>query len=216
MSKPVTILIADDHSLIRSGLHQILTKQMDCRILEAGTGVEALDIIRKKSPNIAILDIQMPEMTGFEVALKVRKEALAIDLIFLTMHNDEHMFNKAMDAGIKGFVLKDNTVAEITQCVKTVMDGKFYLSPDLSDYMVRRFSKNRDQAQDQLGLHDLTPSERTILKLVSEMKTNQEMADEIGISIKTVQNHRNNICKKLDIQGTHSLLKFALEHKTVL
>lgn len=216
MSKPISLLLADDHSLIRNGLKQVIQSQIDCHIFEAENGQEALDTIRLKKPQIAILDIQMPEMTGFEVAKKVKDEAISMDVIFLTMHNDEQLFNKAMDIGVKGFVLKENTVSEIVQCVESVLEGKFYLSPELSDYMVNRFDGNVSKAQDQLGLHLITTSERKILKLVSELYKNQQIADELNISIKTVQNHRNNICKKLRIKGVNALLKFAVDNKSHL
>lgn len=216
MSKLLSILIADDHALIRNGLKQVLEQHGNYTIWEADNGEDALNHIRNNNPQIAILDIEMPHMTGFEVAQIIHNEGLNLDVIFLTMFKDNTMFNKALDIGVKGYVLKENTVSEIVQCIKSVFAGKTYLSPEISDLLVRRNNKLMAQASDKGGLNQLTSSEKNILKLLSEMKTNKEIADELHISIKTVQNHRNNICKKLDISGTHALLKFAIEHSHLI
>lgn len=132
------------------------------------------------------------------------------------MHNDEQLFNKAMDIGVKGFVLKENTVSEIVQCAKTVLDGRHYLSPVISEYLIKRNSRLINTATDKDGIHLLTPTENKVLRELATMKTNQELADIFSVSIKTIQNHRNNICSKLGISGTHALLKFALDNRDQL
>ncbi len=209
-------MIADDHALIRKGLRQVLESQPDFEIMEAENGAEAIELIREELPDIAILDIEMPEMTGYEVAAKVENESIQVDLIFLTMFKDESIFNRAMDIGVKGYVLKENTVSEIINCIKTVSKGKYYLSPAISDFLIRRNNRLANPAADSRGIDQLTPAETNILKLLAMMKTNQEIATELSISIKTVQNHRNNICNKLDLSGTHALLKFAVENTHLL
>ncbi|HCD53790.1 MAG TPA: DNA-binding response regulator [Balneolaceae bacterium] len=217
MAKSKTrIVIADDHALIRKGLRQVLESQPDFEIMEAENGAEAIELIREELPDIAILDIEMPEMTGYEVAAKVENESIQVDLIFLTMFKDESIFNRAMDIGVKGYVLKENTVSEIINCIKTVSKGKYYLSPAISDFLIRRNNRLANPAADSRGIDQLTPAETNILKLLAMMKTNQEIATELSISIKTVQNHRNNICNKLDLSGTHALLKFAVENTHLL
>lgn len=210
------LLIADDHSLIRKGLKQVLEAESDFEIQEATDGAEALEMIRKDSIDIAILDIEMPKFTGFEIAKKVHNESIFMDVIFLTMFKDESLFNNAMDIGVKGYVLKENTVTEILDCVKTVLNGQYYLSPAISHYLIRRNNGLMNEASDKNGINLLTESERTILKSVSEMKTNQEIAQELNISSKTVKNHRNNICNKLGLSGTHALLKYAIENESKL
>ena len=210
--KKYEILIADDHSLIRSGLRQTLDSEPSYTITEVDNGKKALKLIREKKFDLAILDIEMPEMTGFEVAQKVHNESILIDIIFLTMFKDETLFNKAMDIGVKGYVLKENTVSEIQKCVETVFSGSYYLSPAISEFLIRRNTKLSSTASDKKGIHLLTPAEKNILQLVADMKTSQEIAEELSISVKTVQNHRHNICNKLDLSGTHALLKFAVEN----
>lgn len=211
MNNEVSILIADDHELIRKGLKQVLETQPNLKLLEAANGEDALQIIHEQKPRIAILDIEMPFVTGLEVAQKVQKESISIDIIFLTMYNDESMFNKAMDIGVKGYVLKKNTVTEIVQCVKSVLAGEYYVSPAISEFLIRRNTGSFTSATDTSGLHLITSTEKNMLKMVAELKTNQEMAELLDISIKTVQNHRSNMCTKLGLKGAHALLKFAVE-----
>lgn len=216
MNKPIEILIADDHFLIRNGLKQLLKSDGQFEISEVDNGQKALAHIRSHRPKIAILDIEMPGMTGFEVAKIVHHEGINVDIIFLTMYKDDSMFNNAMDIGVKGYVLKENTVSEITKCIKAVFTGKTYISPEISDLLLRRNNKLMAQASDKNGLSQLTPSEKNLLKLLSDMKTNQDIANELSISIKTVQNHRSNICGKLNLSGTHALLKYAIEHSHLI
>ncbi len=216
MDKLQTILIADDHALVRRGLRQVLELKRSFRVIEAENGEEALRVIRKEQPQIAVLDIEMPKMTGFDVALRVQNERLPVTLVFLTMFKEEHVFNKAMDVGVKGYVLKENTIAEILQCLRVVTDGKYYLSPSISDFLVRRNTRLVTPASDPTGINLLTTAERNLLKLLAEMKTNQQIADALHISIKTVHNHRNNICDKLGLHGAHALMKFAMENASLL
>ena len=166
MKKTIHILLADDHELIRNGLRQVIEKDENYTIIEADNGDDALTYIREKELDVAILDIEMPGMTGFEVAKKVHKEGISIDIIFLTMFKDESLFNKAMDIGVKGYVLKDNTVSEIMKCLEKVVHGKHYLSPVISDFLINRNKKLMESASDKDGINLLTPAERKAMKLL--------------------------------------------------
>ncbi len=212
MGEVTKVLIADDHELIRKGLRQVLKLDNNFEIDEAIDGKEALEKVRNATPDVTILDIQMPFYTGFEVAERIHNESIQTSVIFLTMHREEQLFNRAMDIGVMGFVLKENTVSEITRCIETVLAGKHYLSPEISEFLVRRNMKLMSNASEKTGLSLLTTTEKKVLKQLATMKTSQEIADYYGVSIKTVQNHRSNICTKLGISGHHALLKFALEH----
>ena len=212
MGRTIKTVIADDHPLMLKGLRQVLETESDFDIIETEDGEEALERIREHKPQVAILDVEMPNMTGFDVARQVRNEAIPVDIIFLTMFRDETVFNKAMDIGVKGYVLKENTVSEIVQCVKSVLKGNYYLSPVISEFLIRRNNKLVSPASDKDNLNLLTPTEKKVLKQLAQMKTSQEIANEFSVSIKTVQNHRNNICNKLGLSGAHALLKFAVEH----
>lgn len=210
------IIIADDHGLIRKGLRQVIASSTRFEVIEAENGEQALAFILKEKPSIAILDIEMPIMTGFEVAQKVQSQSVDVDLIFLTMFKDESIFNKAMDIGVKGYVLKENTVSEIIQCIQSVLKGNYYLSPAISDFLIRRNTKSASPVKSSNGLDQLTSAEKNLLKHLGMMKTNQELAEQFNISIKTVQNHRSNICNKLGLKGAHALLKFAVEQSHLL
>lgn len=218
MLETASLLIADDHELIRSGLRQVLIRSGARPPVEAGNGLQALQLIREKSPDIAILDIEMPKMSGYEVARELHDEQHTTAIVFLTMHRDQQLFNRAMDINVQGFVLKENTVAEIVQCVNTVLSGRYYVSPAMSEYLLRRSTAGRgaDGVTPVEKIELLTSSERVVLKHLAGMKTSQEIAAELHVSIKTVQNHRNNICSKLGLKGAHALLKFALENEAEL
>jgi len=162
-------------------------------------------------PDIAILDMNMPEHDGLSVLREVRRAELPTAVIFLTMHNDESTFNLALDAGAKGYVLKESAITEIVDCIKAVHAGRHYISPSLTTHLVNR-SRPATSTSGEPSIQQLTATERRVLKLVAVYKTSQEIADELCISIRTVNNHRTHIAEKLKLQGSHALLKFAAEH----
>jgi DNA-binding NarL/FixJ family response regulator len=132
------------------------------------------------------------------------------------MHNSESIFNAALDLGIKGYVLKDSALPEITDCIRAVAEGKNYISPPLSTYLVNRARRADELVQKAPGIHDLTPAEQNILRLIAAEKTSREIADELFISIRTVDRHRANISSKLNLRGSNALVKFALTYKSEL
>lgn len=139
MKKEITIIIADDHPIVRQGFRQIIERQKHLKILaESSDGREALENIEQFQPNVAILDVDMPEMNGFEVAQAVKDKDLPTEIVFLTMHDDEEIFKDAMDIGAKGFVLKDSALSEITKCIETVAANRHFVSSSMSDYLINR------------------------------------------------------------------------------
>ncbi|WP_337873255.1 response regulator transcription factor [Ignavibacterium sp.] len=210
----ITIIVADDHPLMRSGVKSVLQSDEQINIIaEAQDGQEALNLIIKHTPNVALIDVEMPKMNGLEIARRILELKLKTKIIFLTMYKDEDMFNAAMDTGAFGYVLKENAAEDILEGVKTVASGDYYISPLISSYLVKRLNAKKELELRQPSINDLTKSERVILKLIAEGKTSQQIADELHISYKTVENHRNNISKKLNLSGTHSLVKFAIKNK---
>jgi DNA-binding NarL/FixJ family response regulator len=217
MTGPVTIMIADDHPLFRKGLRQAIEAEASFRIVEeAKDGESALRKMIELRPAIAILDIDMPGRNGFEVAKEAAKLSLPVSIIFLTMYREEDMFSAAMDVGIQGYVLKENAASDIIDAIREVAAGRYYISPLISGFLVRRSEQSRLVRKQHPLLESLTPAERRILKLISENSTSKQIAELLNVSPKTVENHRLNIVKKLNLQGAHSLLKFALEHKASL
>ena len=217
MSERVKVLIVDDHPLFRSGLRQILDANPHFDVVaETGNGKAALQLIGEMKPDIAILDVNLPEITGLEIAQTLLQKKSATQVIILTMHKEESLLNRALDLGVKGFVLKDNAVENIIDALEAVARGEHYLSPSISGFLVQRRSRAESLLAKKPGLEDLTKAERRVLKLVADKKTSREIGKELFISPRTVEAHRANICSKLGLQGSHSLLQFALEHSRAL
>lgn len=209
--------MADDHPIVRQGLRQMIEVDPSLSIVaEAGDGAAALRLIETHRPEVAVLDIDMPEMDGFAVARAIEQKKLPIEVIFLTMHSEDELFQAAMDLGVKGYVLKDSAVTDIVASIKAVAAGKPYLSPSLSALLLNRRRRADDLDKNQPGLEDLSPTERRILKLIAEDKTSKEIAAELFVSPRTVETHRANIARKLDLHGSLALVRFAVAHKSEL
>jgi len=217
MPDRTTVLIVDDHPLFRSGLRQVVESDSRFQVVgEAGDGETALQFIQEKKPAVAVLDVNLPGLTGLEIARKLQDKRLPTRIIILTMHKDEETCNRALDVGAKGFVVKENAVEEILKAIAAVAEGNHYLSSTISGYLVRRRHRAEALAAQKPGLDDLTKAERRILKLVAGKKTSREIAAELFISPRTVEAHRANICAKLALTGSHSLMQFALENRSAI
>jgi DNA-binding NarL/FixJ family response regulator len=215
MNLETTVLLADDHPIFRQGLSQLIERQTDLRIVgEAAEGRTALELIEQLHPDVALLDLDMPELDGFAVALRVRQLELKTRIVILTMHKDELHFQRAIEVGVRGYIIKDSAITEVIDCLRTVAKGHDYFSPALSSLLLRQ--SGRKQPSELAGLDELTPTERRVLRLLAELKTTKEIASELGVSPRTIDNHRAHICSKLDLQGTHALVKFAIQHKHAL
>lgn len=213
----ITIIIADDHPIVRQGLRQTIETERNFTILaESTNGCEALEAVNKFQPNIAILDVDMPEMDGFAVAHKIKEQNLPTEIIFLTIHNDEVMFNEAIDLGAKGYVLKQSALEEIIDCIKIVAKNQFCVSPSLTTFLINRQRRSLNLTAEKPTIKNLTRAEKRILQMIADDKSTKEIADELFISPTTVEKHRANICRKLDLKGGYALLKFALTHKSEL
>ena len=183
---------------------------------EASDGEEALRLISECKPGIAIVDIDMPCLNGLDLMRALRKTESSLAVIFLTMYKEEDMFNAAMDLGVKAYVLKENAADDILAALEKVARGGTFISPSMSDLGQRRSDRVQQLLLGKPQIDDLTSAERRILKLVAEDRTSKEIAELLQISVKTVENHRLNICHKLHLHGSHSLLKFAFDHKSYL
>lgn len=214
MSGEIRVIIADDHAFFRDGLRSALEKEHDlCVVAEAGDGLAALECIRLHQPRVAILDISMPEMDGCAVARKVRAEKLAVEIVFLTIYDDEEMFEQALDYDVKGYLRKDSHASEVVRCIRAVAAGQSYASPSMTTYLVRKALRMETFAATIPALGLLTPQERAILRRVAQHKSSKEIAHEMGIAPKTVDAHRLNICRKLELRGNHVLTRFAAQHR---
>jgi len=208
----IKVFNADDHPMLRKGITNLISESPDMSwVGSAENGKEALDKIKALKPDVAILDIEMPILTGLEVAEILIKEEQATNFILLTLFKDEMFFKKAIAIGAKGYLLKESSEKEILDCIRTVNEGNVYVNAELTKYLMIHNQK-KDDVFDQLTKHELN-----ILKLISRHKTSAEIADMLFISPKTVSNHRTNISKKLGLaKEQNGLLKWALENKKLL
>jgi len=214
MADEIQILIADDHPIWRQGLRQVIESDVTLKVVaEAGDGQQALEQIQQLTPRIVLLDIDMPRLDGLKVALAIREQKLPVDVIFLTVHREESFLNKALDAGARGYILKDSAVTDVVAGIKTVISGEHYTSPAMTSYLINRRGRATGQKR---GLECLTPTERSILKMIADYKTTNDIAAALYVSPRTVETHRANICQKLSLHGSHSLMKYALAHSAEL
>lgn len=216
MSETVrTIVLADDHPIVRKGLQSIIEDDSGLRVVaEESDGLAAWQRIQGLRPNLAVLDYAMPKMSGLEVARKIQEAGLKTGVILLTMHKEEDLLNDAIDAGVLGYVLKENATEELLNCIRSVCDGGHYVSPALSAFLIGRQKRSRVFKQEQPALEKLTRTERQILQLIAAGRTSKEIAEGLGISSRTVDNHRFNMSEKLGLRGTHSLVKFAFDNRS--
>jgi DNA-binding NarL/FixJ family response regulator len=213
----ISVVIVDDHPLFRQGLRQAVEGDPRFRLAgEADSGPAALEMIKQLQPDVAVLDLSLPGMNGLEVATALQSKKSRTHLAVLTMFKDEPAFNKAMNLGIKGYVLKENAAVEILNCIAAVARGEAYVSPSLTDFLLRRRDRGERLGAHQPGLDDLTVAEKRLLKRVAFGRTNKEIAAELFISPRTVESHRANICQKLQLTGSNRLLQFALENRDAL
>lgn len=211
------IVIADDHPIFRSGLVKVIEGDAEFEIIgEAENGEKAFKMIEELRPDMALLDIHMPGMTGLQVLKDLKKKKINIKTIFLTVYADEDIFDEAMDNGINGYVLKDNAISDIKDCIRAVASGNSYISPSVSNFLVNRREKMKRLEANRPALDKLTKTEQVVLFLLAEGRTSREIGEEMFISPKTVENHRANMSSKLNLKGTHSLIKFAIENKSIL
>jgi two-component system, NarL family, response regulator DegU len=211
------IVIADDHPVFRYGLRQIIEAEPAFDVVgEAGDGKSALHLIQTLDPAIAILDVGMPELDGLAVAHQLLAASATVKIIFVTMYREEDLFKQAVEAGVRGYVLKDSAVIDIVSCIKAVAAGQNFVSPELTTFLMSMARPTTPRNTSPSGLENLTTTELRVLSLIADYKTSKEIAQELGVGVRTVDSHRNNLCQKLGVHGSHALMKFALEHKRLL
>jgi len=217
MKREVKLLIVDDHPVFRRGLRQVIEENPHFRVVgEAPDGEAALRMISELKPNIAVVDIDMPRLSGLELVRTLQKMKSPVTTVLLTMYDEEDMFNAAMDLGVKAYVVKESAADDILAALEKADQGETFISPSISDMGKRRTNRVQELLLSKPQIEDLTTAERRILKFIAEDRTSKEIADLLKISVKTVENHRLNICHKLNLHGSHSLLKFAFNLKAYL
>ncbi len=218
MDEGIHILIADDHPLMRRGLRLSVEEDPGLKVVgEASDGEAALTLITKLQPHVALLDIEMPKLDGLAVAREVVKRRLKTEIVILTLHSNQDLFRSAMDLGCKGYILKDSAVQEVVAGIHAVASGRPYISSAITADLLQTRNQADPKAKSALTNH-LTPTELRIMRLIASGKTSKEIGADLSIHYRTVENHRTNICRKLELdgEGANALLRFALQNKSIL
>jgi DNA-binding NarL/FixJ family response regulator len=202
----VKVLIADDHGIVRSGLRMLLERQEDIEVIgEAADGAEARDMAIRERPDLAILDVKMPKLTGLQATREIREQAPDVSVLILSMYDDERYLFEALKAGASGYVLKAQADVELLDAVRAVQRGEPFLTPEAQRALIK------DVLGESAGRTDeLTPREQEVVKLVAEAHTNKEIAEILHLSEKTVENHRSNAMRKLGMRDRVELVRYAI------
>ncbi|HTP79787.1 MAG TPA: response regulator transcription factor [Bacteroidota bacterium] len=212
----VRILLADDHPLVRSGLVKLLESYPEFSVIgEAGDGEEAIRKTKELKPDIVIIDLSMPKLSGIEATKVIRKQFPAVAVLVLTMHDNEEYVYQILKSGAGGYILKNSGKDDLATAVRAVMNGKKFFSPRVSEIMVEGYLRKAEIREGEALNSEvpLTRREQEILAYIAEGLNNQQIADRLFISPRTVDTHRTNIMQKLDIHDSAKLVKFAIENK---
>ena len=208
----IRVLIADDHGIVRSGLRMLLDRQADIDVVgEAEDGVEALEVVQSEQPDVAVLDVSMPRMTGLQAAREIGAYSPDTRILLLSMHDDERYFFEGLEAGAAGYVLKRAADTDLIDAVRTVADGRTFLSGAAQESLLREWKEGgRGEPADPL-----TPRELEVVKLIAEAYTNKQIAETLSVSEKTVESHRSNVLSKLGMRDRVELVRYAIKRGLV-
>ncbi len=209
----IRIFLADDHAIIRDGLRSLLEAEGDIKIVgDAANGREAVRLVAELQPDIVVLDIAMPELNGIEAARQIRETCPSAQIIMLSMYSSaEHVF-RALQAGARGYLLKESGGTDVVQAVRAVLTGRRYLSQEISEGMIDDYISQREIAEAESPLARLSPREREILQLVVEGKSSAEIGEVLFLSPKTVGTYRSRLMQKLGVNDLPGLIKFAIRY----
>ena len=208
----ITIVLAEDHRIVRQGVKMLLMGEPDFRVVgETGDGLEAVQLVEHLRPNIAVLDLMMPSLGGLEVAREVKERTPQTRIVVLSMYSNEAYVLEALRAGALGYVIKESSSDDLVYAIREVMSGRHYLSPPLSERAIATYLEKAGSGQ-RSSYDMLTIREREVLKLTAEGYSAPEIAERLVISSRTVETHRANIMRKLDLHSTADLIRFAMRH----
>jgi DNA-binding NarL/FixJ family response regulator len=202
------VLIADDHGIVRSGLRLLLERQEDIEVIgEAADGAEAREIAVRERPDLAILDVRMPKLTGLQATREIKRQAPEVAVLILSMHDDERYLFEALKAGASGYVLKTQADADLVAAIRAVQRGEPFLTPAAQQALIKDVLERGPETGGEEGL---TPREEEIVKLVAEAHTTRQIAEILHLSEKTVENHRGNAMRKLGMRDRVELVRYAI------
>ena len=212
----ISVIVADDHTFVRSGLRSIIAREPDMEVVgEASTGREAVDLCATLKPKVAVVDVAMPELNGLDAAAEVVRLNTGTQIVILSMHSDETYITRALTAGVKGYLLKDSAEADLVHAIRAAAAGRTFFSPKVTETLMQdyvRYLRQRD-LQDSYEL--LSPRERQVLQLLAEGRTNKEVATTLDLGVTTVETHRNNLMHKLNLHSTAEIVLYAVRKKII-
>ena len=205
------ILIAEDHTLLRAGLRALLAQEPDIEVVgEADNGQDAIGSTSTLAPDLVLMDLTMPGTNGIEAISEIKRRNPGIRILVLTLHRAEEYIHESLKAGADGYILKDATHEELRVAIHSVLNGKTYLSPDISNKVISGYLGNGKSAGGSSAWETVTQRERQVLKLIAEGRSNKSIAEYLALSVKTVEKHRSNLMKKLDLHNASMLTAFAI------
>lgn len=211
------IVVADDHELVRRGIRDLLEVQRGWKVVgEAAGGRDAVEIVKKLKPDIAIMDITMPDMDGLEATRQIREAAVETRVLILTMHESDQMVRRVLEVGARGYVLKSDMAVQLVDAVKDLANGKISLTPKVSEIVLEGFLKTGAEIKHQDHARARpSPREREIVRLLASGKANKEIAAELGITLRTVETHRRRIMMKMGFHSLTELIHYAIRDKII-
>jgi two-component system response regulator NreC len=216
MKEKGRIVIAEDHTILREGLRALISSQEDLEVVgEAGDGREAVRQVEDLTPDLILMDLSMPKMNGIEAIREIRRRIPDTRILALTVHKTEEFILEVLQAGADGYIPKDASSNELMMAIRSVLMGKRYLCPSVSRVVIEGYLESRRTPESSTPWDTLTKREREILKLIAEGHKNKEIADYLCISVKTVEKHRANLMKKLDLHSAAALTAYAMERGLV-
>ena len=210
----VRILLADDHEVVRRGLRALLEERLGWEICgEAVTGRDAVDLAREIQPDIAIVDLMMPDLNGLETTRQIRRVSERTQVLVFTMHHNETIVHDVLDAGARGYLLKSDAERDIVAAVETLLRSQPYFSAQISETVLEGYLRSGRQAADpNAAIPKLTPREREIIQLLAEGHRNKKIAQKLGISVKTVETHRTTVMRKIGVKSIVELVRYAVRN----
>lgn len=210
MSK-IRVLVADDHAIVRAGVRLLLESQSDMEVVgEAVDGRQAVEMVRELKPDLVLMDVAMPGMNGLEATQRIKESFPRVQVLALTMHEDERYFFQILQLGASGYVVKGASPADLLAAVRAVAQGQAYLYPSVAKQLLDDYLKRVEAGEEQDSYDGLSEREREVLRLIAEGKTSRSIADELVLSVNTVERHRANIMGKLSLHSRTDLIKYAI------
>jgi len=214
VNSKLRILICDDHTLFVEGIKAMLRNELSLEVVgEARDGRQAVELVKQLKPDVILMDVSMPDMNGFDATRRVHEFDFNVKVLILTMHDEEELVARCLEAGAAGYIIKDAPASQLLYAIETVQKGERYLSPNVLKKVVDGYVKNTNRPQ--TSYDRLTSREREILKLLAEGLTVKEIAVRLNLSVKTVEVHKHNLMKKIDVHDKTELIKYAIQKKLI-